>query len=89
MCLSLLFLNLGGGELFMILFVVLLLFGSKQIPNLARGLGRGMREFKDAMNGIEREITNAANENAPVNNNNKTPDSITPTVPLDQQESQK
>jgi sec-independent protein translocase protein TatA len=73
----------------MILFVVLLLFGSKQIPNLARGLGRGMREFKDAMNGIEREITNAANESAPVNNNNKTPDSITPTVPLDQQESQK
>ncbi len=63
---SLLFLNLGGGEIFVILLVVLLFFGSKQIPELAKGLGRGMRDFKDAMNGVEREIRDAANtENKP------------------------
>ena len=52
----LLFLNLGGGEIFVIMLVVLLFFGSKGIPQVAKGLGRGMREFRDAMNGIEREI---------------------------------
>ena len=59
---TLLFLNLGGGEIFVILLVVLLFFGSKRIPELAKGLGRGMREFKDAMGGIENEVRNAANE---------------------------
>jgi sec-independent protein translocase protein TatA len=59
---SLLFLNLGGGEIFVILLVVLLFFGSKRIPELAKGLGKGMREFKDAMSGIENEVRNAANE---------------------------
>ena len=58
----LLFLNLGGGELFVIMLVVLLFFGSKGIPQVARGLGRGMREFRDAMNGIEREIQQEANK---------------------------
>jgi len=53
---TLLFLNLGGGEVVMILLVVLLLFGANKIPELARGLGKGMREFKDATNGIQREI---------------------------------
>lgn len=53
---TLLFLNLGGGEVVMILMVVLLLFGANKIPELARGLGKGMREFKDATNGIQREI---------------------------------
>lgn len=59
---TILFLNLGGGEIFVILLVVLLFFGSKRIPELAKGLGKGMREFKDAMNGIENEVKNAANE---------------------------
>lgn len=59
---KLLFLNLGGGEIFVILLVVLLFFGSKRIPELAKGLGKGMREFKDAMSGIESEVRNAANE---------------------------
>jgi TatA/E family protein of Tat protein translocase len=53
---TLLFLNLGGGEVFVILVVVLLLFGSKKIPELARGLGQGIREFKDATNGVQREL---------------------------------
>ena len=60
--LTFLFLNLGGGEIFIILLVVLLFFGSKRIPELAKGLGKGMREFKDAMSGIENEVRNASNE---------------------------
>ena len=56
----LLFLNLGAGEIILISFFVLLFFGSKQIPDLMRGLGRATREFKDAMNGIEREVRSAA-----------------------------
>lgn len=58
----LLFLNLGGGEIIVVLLVALLFFGSKKVPDLARGLGRGMREFKDAMNGIQRELEQNINE---------------------------
>ena len=42
---------------------ILMFFGSKQIPELMRGLGRATREFKDAMNGIEREVRGAVNVN--------------------------
>jgi sec-independent protein translocase protein TatA len=48
--------SLGGGELMVIMLFVLLFFGSKKIPDLARGLGKGMREFKTAMNGVQDEI---------------------------------
>jgi sec-independent protein translocase protein TatA len=58
--LTLLFLNLGGSEVMLILLVVLLFFGSKNIPNLARGLGKGMREFREATDGIKREIEKSA-----------------------------
>jgi sec-independent protein translocase protein TatA len=51
-----LFFNLGGGEIFIVLLVVLLFFGSNKIPELARGLGKGIREFKNAANGVQREI---------------------------------
>lgn len=50
------FLNLGGGEVVLILFVILLLFGGKGIPNVAKALGKGIREFKDAANGIQKDI---------------------------------
>ena len=52
----LLFLNLGFGEIVMIVLVILLFFGSKGVPTLARSLGKAMREFKDATNGIQRDI---------------------------------
>lgn len=58
-----LFLNLGAGEIMVIALFVLMFFGSKQIPELMRGLGRATREFKDAMNGIEREVRSAVNVN--------------------------
>ncbi len=57
----LLFLNLGGGEVMLILFVVLLFFGSKSIPELARGLGKGLREIREASESIRSEIEHAAN----------------------------
>ncbi len=62
MDIPILFLNLGGSEIMLILLVVLLLFGSKKIPELARGLGKGIREFKDATQGIQREIEKGMNE---------------------------
>jgi TatA/E family protein of Tat protein translocase len=49
--------NIGGSELFFIVFMVLMLFGSKKIPEIARGLGKGLREMKEAANGIEKELT--------------------------------
>lgn len=58
-----LFLNLGGGEIMVIALFILMFFGSKQIPELMRGLGRATREFKDAMNGIEREVRTAVQVN--------------------------
>ena len=58
-----LFLTLGAGEIMVIALFVLMFFGSKQIPELMRGMGRATREFKDAMNGIEREVRTAVNVN--------------------------
>ena len=58
----LLFFNLGGGEIFVVLLVVLLFFGSKKIPELARGLGKGIRQFKDATDGIQRDIQDSVKD---------------------------
>lgn len=52
--------GIGGGELIFIIFVVLMLFGSDKIPEIARTLGKGMRQLKDATNDIKSEITNSA-----------------------------
>ena len=49
--------NLGTGEIIIIALVVLLLFGGKKIPELMKGLGKGVKSFKDGMNEIEKEIT--------------------------------
>ena len=52
----------GGPEIFIILFVVLLLFGGKKIPELMRGLGKGIKEFNNARNTIESEIKEGMKE---------------------------
>ena len=52
----------GGGEWLIIGLVVILLFGAKKIPDLARGLGRGMKEFKDAKNSVTQEIKSEQQE---------------------------
>lgn len=57
--------SLGGGELLVILFFIIIFFGSKKIPDLARGLGRGMREFRNAMNDVRSEIEQAAEPEKP------------------------
>ena len=54
--------NLGMGELLVILIVVLLLFGSKKIPEIAQGLGKGIREFKKSIKEVEDQITTPTNE---------------------------
>ena len=61
----LLFGNLGTTELIIIVFVVLLLFGGKKIPELMKGLGKGVRSFKQGMNDIEEEIKRPTEEEAP------------------------
>ena len=48
--------NLGAGEIIIIALVVLLLFGGKKIPELMRGLGKGVKSFKDGMHDLENEI---------------------------------
>ncbi len=55
------FLNIGTQEMIMIVIVILLLFGGKKLPELARGLGKGIREFKDASEGIKKEIADQIN----------------------------
>ena len=54
--------NQGAGEIFVIALVVLLLFGGKKIPELMKGLGKGIRSFKEGMNNIEKEIENPDQE---------------------------
>lgn len=48
--------NLGSGEIIIIALVVLLLFGGKKIPELMKGLGKGVKSFKDGMNEVEKEL---------------------------------
>jgi sec-independent protein translocase protein TatA len=53
---------LGTNEIIIILVIVLLLFGGRKIPELMRGLGKGVREFNDAKSNVKREIEENANE---------------------------
>lgn len=57
------FLFISGAEIFIILLIVVMLFGSEKLPEIARGLGKGMRQIKDATNDIKREIKNSAEKN--------------------------
>ena len=62
---TLLFLNLGAGEIVLIALVVLLLFGGKKIPELMKGLGKGVRNFKDGLKDVEDQINpDAADSNS-------------------------
>lgn len=53
MATNLLFLNMGGQELLIIALVILLLFGGRKIPELMKGLGKGVKSFKDGMKDVE------------------------------------
>ena len=52
----------GTNEMIIIVIVVLLLFGGRKIPELMRGLGKGVREFNDAKNNVKKEIEDSAND---------------------------
>ncbi len=56
------FLFIGTPELFIVILLIVLLFGAKKIPELARGLGKGMREFKNATGDIQEEIRKTSAE---------------------------
>ncbi|MDH6307209.1 sec-independent protein translocase protein TatA [Dysgonomonas sp. PFB1-18] len=60
---TLLFLgNLGTAEIIIIAIVVLLLFGGKKIPELMKGIGKGVKSFKDGVNGLEEDIKGTEKE---------------------------
>lgn len=61
---TLLLFNLGTGEIIIIVFAILLLFGGRKIPELMKGLGKGVRSFKQGMNEIQDEINNPPAEGA-------------------------
>ena len=56
---NLAFFNLGPWEILLILIVILILFGAKRLPELARGLGKGINEFRDAVDSSKKEIVNS------------------------------
>lgn len=56
----------GGSEMILIVAVVLLMFGGKKIPELMKGLGKGMREFKDAKDNVSNEFENGMKPPPPV-----------------------
>ena len=79
--------GIGGPELLMIMFVVLLLFGGQKLPELAKGMGKSLREFKKAASGVEEEFKRAIEEtpDTPANVPGK-PVAPPGTAPADRQE---
>ncbi|MFB9842210.1 Sec-independent protein translocase subunit TatA/TatB [Mucilaginibacter ginsenosidivorans] len=59
--------SLGAPEIILILVIILVLFGGKKIPELMKGLGKGMKEFKDAQNGESTTTTTTTTEEKPKN----------------------
>ena len=57
------FLFISGGEIVFILFIVVMVFGADKLPEIARGLGKGMRQLKDATNEVKNEIQRSAEKN--------------------------
>jgi sec-independent protein translocase protein TatA len=72
-------LNLGGPDLLVILVIVLLLFGAKKLPELARGLGQAVKEFSKAKDEFEREVTRPPTQE-PVQRLEQRPVQPTPTT---------
>jgi sec-independent protein translocase protein TatA len=70
----------SGPHIILIALVVLLLFGGKKIPELMRGLGKGIREFKDAKDNVTRELEDGMKDDHKVNTTSSTP--TTPSKPV-------
>jgi sec-independent protein translocase protein TatA len=78
---SLAVLGLSGGELIVVLVAVLILFGSKKIPEFAKGLGQGIKEFKKASSDVTNEFQSAMNQEPSRTPPPATPQSLTPPAP--------
>ena len=74
------FMNVGGQELILILLIVLVLFGAKKLPELARGMGQAIREFQKAKDEFSDEL-HSAGRNDPAKTDVRTPAATVPTVP--------
>jgi len=63
------------GEIFVIFLVILIFFGAKRLPELAKGMGKGIREFKDALNNVQNEINSddKKNNQGKLENHQETP----------------
>jgi len=72
--------SLGWNEILLILLVVLLLFGGRKIPELMRGMGKGIREFQDAKNNVRKEIEEGIAENPRSTNTSANGTSINTTT---------
>lgn len=59
--------GLGGGEIIVLFLIILLLFGAKKLPELAKGLGKGIKEFKKATSDIKEEIEGATDFDKDIN----------------------
>ncbi len=70
----LLFLDFSGGEFMLIALVFLMFFGSKGIPNIAKSLGKAMRDFKEAANSVQRDIQESSGMNEIKEHLNMSPD---------------
>ena len=73
--------NLGGGEIILILAIVLILFGAKKLPELAKGLGQGIKEFKKATHNASEGMREAMAESPPSVPRRFAPARIAPTEP--------
>jgi sec-independent protein translocase protein TatA len=73
--------GIGGPEVMVIMFVVLLLFGSDKLPELARGMGKTLREIKKATSGVEQEIKRAMEEEPPATRTLPKPPASVPQQP--------
>jgi sec-independent protein translocase protein TatA len=73
--------NFGGPDLIIILVIVLVLFGAKKLPELARGLGQSMNEFRKAREELDRELHNASND---LKGQPRTDRPIQPAIPAPQ-----
>ena len=74
-----LFGSLGTPEIILIVVAVLLLFGGKKLPELARGIGRGLRVFKEEVEGVKQEFHESANEDAGESKKTQPPSATPPS----------
>ena len=78
---SLAVLGLSGGELVVVLGAILILFGAKRIPEFAKGLGQGIKEFKKAQNEVMAEIHNSMDETHTSSSSTSKPTPPAPELP--------